>query len=122
MTTLVKLFKHGIPVLLQAIAAQTYMVAMFSAITTNVVQAEGVTQAQAASGLYQAHQEWLNRNRNVPQIAIGGKHDTLVEYAKKQVARIKLCEIRGVVVPIIQDSATPHLGYAGWNCLSPVAR
>lgn len=50
-----------------------------------------VTQAQAESGLYKAHQEWLRRV--VPRASINGQHDTLSAYAQK-------CDLAtGITVP-----------------------
>jgi len=64
-----------------AILAGCLMVGPLLAVITDVAQAQDVTRAQAESGKYRAHQTWLNRI--VPREAIGGKHDSLTEYAAK---------------------------------------
>ena len=52
-----------------------------SAVATNVAQAQTVTEAHANSGKYQAHRAWILRMGT--RAAIGGRSDTLSEYAAK---------------------------------------
>ena len=54
---------------------------MTSVVVTNVAQSQTVTEAHSMSAKYQAHRAWTSRI--MTRVAIGGRSDTLSEYAAK---------------------------------------